>query len=280
MTGELHIAGDGLARGYLGRPGLTATRFVADPFGPAGSRMYRTGDLVRRDADGLLHYVSRADDQVKLNGFRVELGEIEAALTALDGVTAACALVREDRPGERRLVAYTVGSAPLADGELRTRLTSTLPPYMVPAAFVALDALPLLPNGKTDRAALPEPERPVAGRPGREPRTASERVLCEAFASVLRAPPSAPTTTSSRSAATASSPSSSSAASGKRDSASHPATSSSTAPRRPSRPPPHRSTAAPANRRATARAPWRPRPSRPGSSNAPAPPTATTSPVC
>ncbi|MGW1185478.1 amino acid adenylation domain-containing protein [Streptomyces drozdowiczii] len=188
VTGELHIAGDGLARGYLGRPGLTATRFVADPFGPAGSRMYRTGDLVRRDADGLLHYVSRADDQVKLNGFRVEPGEIEAALTALDGVTAACALVREDRPGERRLVAYTVGAAPLADGELRTRLTSTLPPYMVPAAFVALDALPLLPNGKTDRAALPEPERPVADRPGREPRTASERVLCEAFASVLRAP--------------------------------------------------------------------------------------------
>ncbi|MET7342602.1 amino acid adenylation domain-containing protein [Streptomyces sp. NPDC005547] len=188
VTGELHIAGDGLARGYLGRPGLTATRFVADPFGPAGSRMYRTGDLVRRDTNGLLHYVSRADDQVKLNGFRVELGEIEAALTALDGVTAACALVREDRPGERRLVAYTVGAAPLAEGELRTRLTTALPPYMVPAAFVALDALPLLPNGKTDRAALPAPARPTAGRPGREPRTAAERVLSEAFASVLRAP--------------------------------------------------------------------------------------------
>ncbi|MGQ4485547.1 amino acid adenylation domain-containing protein [Streptomyces sp. SAS_281] len=187
VTGELHLAGDGLARGYLGRPGLTATRFVADPFGPAGSRMYRTGDLVRRDADGLLHYVSRADDQVKLNGFRVELGEIEAALTAVDGITAACALVREDRPGERRLTAYTVG-ARLTDGALRARLTAALPPYMVPAAFVALDALPLLPNGKTDRAALPEPERPDAARPGREPRTAPERVLCEAFASVLRAP--------------------------------------------------------------------------------------------
>ncbi|UZK57721.1 amino acid adenylation domain-containing protein [Streptomyces drozdowiczii] len=187
VTGELHIAGDGLARGYLGRPGLTATRFVADPFGPAGSRMYRTGDLVRRDADGLLHYVARADDQVKLNGFRVELGEIEAALTAVDGITAACALVREDRPGERRLVAYTVGDR-LTDGALRTRLTTALPPYMVPAAFVALDALPLLPNGKTDRAALPAPERPDAARPGREPRTAPERVLCEAFASVLRAP--------------------------------------------------------------------------------------------
>ncbi|MEU2248374.1 amino acid adenylation domain-containing protein [Streptomyces sp. NPDC019224] len=188
VTGELHIAGVGLARGYLGRPGLTATRFVADPFGPAGSRMYRTGDLVRRDADGLLHYVSRADDQVKLNGFRVEPGEIETALTGIDGITAACALVREDRPGERRLVAYTVGAAPLTDGELRTRLTAALPPYMVPAAFMTLDALPLLPNGKTDRAALPAPERPAAARPGREPRTASERVLCDAFASVLRAP--------------------------------------------------------------------------------------------
>ncbi len=149
--------------------------------------MYRTGDLVRRDADGLLHYVSRADDQVKLNGFRVELGEIEAALTAVDGITAACALVREDRPGERRLVAYTVGARP-TDGALRTRLGTELPPYMVPAAFVALEALPLLPNGKTDRAALPAPERPDTARPGREPRTAPERVLCEAFASVLRAP--------------------------------------------------------------------------------------------
>ncbi|TRV81091.1 amino acid adenylation domain-containing protein [Streptomyces sp. 130] len=187
VTGELYLAGDGLARGYLGRPGLTATRFVADPSGPAGSRMYRTGDLVRRDADGLLHYVSRADDQVKLNGFRVEPGEIEAALTAVDGITAACALVREDRPGEQRLVAYTAG-ARLTDGELRARLTTSLPPYMVPAAFVALDALPLLPNGKTDRAALPAPERPDTARPGRAPRTAPERVLCEAFASVLRAP--------------------------------------------------------------------------------------------
>ncbi|WLQ53076.1 amino acid adenylation domain-containing protein [Streptomyces poriferorum] len=199
VTGELHIAGDGLARGYLGRPGLTAARFVADPFGPAGSRMYRTGDLVRRGADGLLSYVSRADDQVKLHGFRIELGEIEAALTALDGITDACALVREDRPGERRLVAYTVadrrGGAEgpaVADGpaggELRTRLASALPPYMVPAAFVALDALPLLPNGKTDRRALPAPERPAATRPGGQPRTPQERVLCDVFTSVLRSP--------------------------------------------------------------------------------------------
>ncbi|WP_124285810.1 non-ribosomal peptide synthetase [Streptomyces sp. ADI92-24] len=191
VTGELHIAGDGLARGYLRRPGLTAARFVADPYGPAGSRMYRTGDLVRRDVDGLLTYVSRADDQVKLHGFRIELGEIEAALTALDGITAACAAVREDRPGKRRLVAYIVPdrrAARPADSELRTRLTSALPSYMVPAVFVTLDALPLHPNGKTDRSALPVPERPAATRPGGQPRTAQERVLCDVFASVLRSP--------------------------------------------------------------------------------------------
>ncbi|MEU1485843.1 amino acid adenylation domain-containing protein [Streptomyces sp. NPDC005752] len=193
VTGELHIAGGGLARGYLGRPGLTAARFVADPYGPRGSRMYRTGDLVRRDADGLLTYVSRVDDQVKLHGFRIEPGEIEGALTALDGIAAACVLVREDRPGERRLVAYTVadtagGAAPLTDGELRARMMSALPPYMVPAVFVPLDALPLLPNGKTDRSAMPAPERPAAARPGGEPRTPQEGVLCEVFASVLRAP--------------------------------------------------------------------------------------------
>ncbi|MEV0848417.1 amino acid adenylation domain-containing protein [Streptomyces sp. NPDC049954] len=192
VTGELYVAGEGLARGYLGRPGLTSARFVADPHGPEGSRMYRTGDLVRRGADGLLTYVSRADDQVKLNGFRIELGEIESALTALDGVSAACAVVREDRPGERRLVAYLVreghGVAPAADSELRARLAAVLPPYMVPGVFVALDALPLLPNGKTDRRALPVPVRPAAARTGGEPRTARERVLCEVFAAVLRTP--------------------------------------------------------------------------------------------
>ncbi|MET9594007.1 amino acid adenylation domain-containing protein [Streptomyces sp. NPDC006516] len=193
VTGELYVAGAGLARGYLGRPGLTAARFVADPYGPAGSRMYRTGDLVRWDADGLLSYVSRADDQVKLHGFRIELGEVEAALTALDGITAACVVVREDRPGERRLVAYTVpdargGAQALSDGELRARLVAALPPYMVPAVLVPLDALPLLPNGKTDRRALPVPARPATARPGGEPRTERERVLCEVFASVLGAP--------------------------------------------------------------------------------------------
>ncbi|MFH9428131.1 amino acid adenylation domain-containing protein [Streptomyces sp. NPDC017615] len=190
VTGELYIAGDGLARGYLNRSGLTATRFVADPYGPPGSRMYRTGDLVRRDADGLLSYVSRADDQVKLNGFRIELGEIETALAALPGVGAACALVREDQPGERRLVAYVVpgGGADPADDALRRGLADVLPPYMTPAVFVHLDALPLMTNGKTDRRALPAPARATGGRPGGQPRTERERVLCEVFASVLRAP--------------------------------------------------------------------------------------------
>ncbi|AYG85127.1 Tyrocidine synthase 3 [Streptomyces hundungensis] len=192
VTGELYIAGDGLARGYLRRPGLTAARFVADPYGPPGSRMYRTGDLVRRDNEGLLTFVSRADDQVKLNGFRIELGEIEATLAGLDGIAAACVLVREDRPAERRLVAYTVadgGPAALpSDAELRARLGSSLPPHMVPAVFVALDSLPLLPNGKADRRALPAPERPRTARRGGEPRTPQERVLCEVFASVLHTP--------------------------------------------------------------------------------------------
>ncbi|MFJ6902841.1 amino acid adenylation domain-containing protein [Streptomyces griseoluteus] len=190
VTGELYIAGDGLARGYLRRAGLTAARFVADPYGPAGSRMYRTGDLVRRDADGLLTYVSRADDQVKLNGFRVELGEIETALAALPGITAACAVVREDQPGERRLVAYVVPggvTAEVTDDALRRGLADVLPPYMTPAVFVRLDALPLMTNGKTDRRALPAPARAAGTRPGGEPRTERERVLCEVFGSVLRA---------------------------------------------------------------------------------------------
>ncbi|MCX5414993.1 non-ribosomal peptide synthetase [Streptomyces sp. NBC_00059] len=195
VVGELYLAGEGLARGYLGLPGVTAGRFVADPFGPPGARMYRTGDLVRRAADGLLSYVTRADDQVKLHGLRIEPGEIEAALTALDGVGAACVLVREDRPGEQRLVAYTVaaddGAAPPDDAGLRSRLGSALPPHMVPAVFVRLDALPLLPNGKTHRRALPAPPRPQDGpgrRGGGEPRTERERILCEVFATVLRVP--------------------------------------------------------------------------------------------
>ncbi|MFS0697205.1 amino acid adenylation domain-containing protein [Streptomyces nitrosporeus] len=190
VTGELYVAGQGVARGYHGRAGLTASRFVADPFDRSGGRMYRTGDLVRWTAGGELVYVSRADDQVKLRGFRIEPGEIEAALTALPGIAAACVTVREDRPGDRRLVAYTVaadGAPGPGEAEIRAHLTATLPGHMVPAAHVRLGALPLTPNGKTDRRALPAPgHTPPAG--GRGPRTARERDLCEVFARTLGVP--------------------------------------------------------------------------------------------
>ncbi|MGW0565385.1 amino acid adenylation domain-containing protein [Streptomyces sp. NPDC003016] len=186
VVGELYVSGEGVARGYHRQTGLTASRFVADPFDRAGGRMYRTGDLVRWTADGELVYVSRVDDQVKLRGFRIELGEIEAALTALPGVAAACAVVREDRPGDRRLIAYTVpadGTEGPDEAEVRARLATTLPDHMIPAACVRLDALPLTPNGKTDRRALPAPDRSAAG--GRPPRTTRERLLCEVFAETL-----------------------------------------------------------------------------------------------
>ncbi|GAA1302390.1 non-ribosomal peptide synthase/polyketide synthase [Saccharothrix xinjiangensis] len=187
VVGELHIAGSGLARGYLGLPGLTAERFVADPGGPPGSRAYRTGDLVRL-RDGVLHYVRRADDQVKLRGFRVEPGEVEAVLGGFPGVGRAAVVVRADASGRGRLVAYLVpsaGATPDRD-QVRAFLVDRLPDYLVPSAFVVLDALPLSANGKLDRAALPEPE--VAARPGREPRTHREAVLCGLFAEVLRLP--------------------------------------------------------------------------------------------
>ncbi|MEE4540411.1 amino acid adenylation domain-containing protein [Streptomyces sp. V4-01] len=187
VVGELYVAGAGVARGYLGRAALTASRFVADPFGPAGGRMYRTGDLARWTREDGLAYGGRVDDQVKLRGFRIELGEIEAALTARDEVASACAVVREDVPGERRLVAYTVASANAAAPDaaaLRAHLAAVLPDHMIPSAFVPLDALPVTPNGKTDRRALPAPER-TAPRTGRAPRTDRERAVCAAFAQTL-----------------------------------------------------------------------------------------------
>jgi amino acid adenylation domain-containing protein len=188
VRGELYLAGAGLSRGYEGRPELTAASFLPDPFGPAGARMYRTHDQARWTAAGELEYFGRSDFQVKVRGFRIELGEIETALRAHPAVHDAVAVVREEEAGARRLVAYVVtggGTVPPSVGELRAHLKERLPDYMVPSAFVALEALPLTPSSKVDRNALPAPDvSPDAGG-FVAPATPAEELLAGIFAEVL-----------------------------------------------------------------------------------------------
>ncbi len=187
IPGELYLGGDNVARGYLGRPSLTAERFIPDPFASGGARVYRTGDRARWMADGTIEFLGRTDEQVKIRGFRIEPGEIEAVLAAHDAVRDAVVIVREDVPGDRRLVGYVVAAdaSAVTPAELRAHLKARMPEYMVPSAVVVLDAIPLTPSGKVARRALPAPEGGEA-EGYVAPRSAAEEILAGIFADVLR----------------------------------------------------------------------------------------------
>ncbi|MDT5151720.1 MAG: hypothetical protein QOI01_3453, partial [Mycobacterium sp.] len=189
VVGELYVAGRGVGIGYLRRAGLTGSRFLACPFGEPGARMYRTGDLVHWGPDGQLQYLGRADEQVKIRGYRIELGEVQTALAAVDGVEHAVVIARDDQPGDKRLVGYLTETTPgtIQPASVRETLTEQLPPYMVPAAIVTLDALPLTVNGKLDTRALPAPEY-IDGQQYRAPADAVEEILAGIYAHVLGLP--------------------------------------------------------------------------------------------
>ena len=194
VSGEIHIGGDGVARGYLNRPELTAEKFMVDPFSEEpGARMYKTGDLGRWRKDGTIEYLGRNDFQVKIRGFRVELGEIEARLSELPAVREVVVLAREDLPGDKRLVAYWTVQEGTEEAEvptleqLRDHLKAGLPAYMVPAAFVKLEAMPLTPNGKVDRKALPVPETGAGNESVYEsPKGKTEAALAEIWKALLK----------------------------------------------------------------------------------------------
>jgi hypothetical protein len=190
VPGELCIGGEGVALGYWNRPELTADRFIPDPFSATpGATLYRTGDRARWRNDGTLEHLGRLDDQVKVRGFRIELGEIEAGIARYPAVREVVVVLREDAPGDKRLVAYLVAENPPADlvDQLRALIRATMPEYMVPAHFVSMDALPRTHNGKLDRKALPAPSvEGVAPRAAAvAPRTATEEMVMGVFSGVL-----------------------------------------------------------------------------------------------